>query len=180
MKRFNISQQIFLFLILGILFGLFLKINYIVSFIKYINFDLNIFKKIGIMFVNLLKMLSAPFIFTSMTISIFSLNNNKTTKLRSITIKTITTFIVMTSLCSIIGIIFAIIFKPGSGINIELFSDIVKGYVKSNNVNNANFISDIIFGIIPTNLFDTFLKSNFLQVIIFATLFAISILNLDN
>ena len=126
-------------------------------------------------------MISAPFIFSSMSVAILSLVEGTNIKLKSLTLKTIFVFTIMTFISAGLGILTAILLKPGYGVSKNILNNItnMNTMISGNQLHNKAIV-DIIFDIVPINLFDAFLKSNFLQVIFFTFIFSFGVLKIEN
>ncbi|MCC3375066.1 dicarboxylate/amino acid:cation symporter [Cohnella sp. REN36] len=100
----------------------------------------------GSIYVSLIRMLVVPLVFVLVLNSIASLTNLEA--LRKIGLKTFAWFLGTTGVASIIGLLVALLFNPGSGIkqavpegfkarDIPTFSDVILSLVPSNPVNEA-------------------------------------------
>lgn len=131
-------------LVLGILGGIFLP-----NVMNEISF-------IGTIYINMLKFMIIPIIFTSIVVTIFNSSNKKD----KVLLKTILTFIVMFVITFLITSIIILIVKPGSGFT---FSEIAwDGEITEFS------IASILTNLFPTNLSDVISKNAILPAIIFA------------
>jgi Na+/H+-dicarboxylate symporter len=118
-----------------------------------------ILQPIGTLFINLIKMVVIPLVFFAVLYGVTSLSDAASfTRMssRAISIYTCTTVIAVLT-----GIVFANIFEPGVGLNIDLAG--TKAVTQS-----ATNISDILMNIIPTNPIMSMATGNTLQVVVFA------------
>ncbi|MBJ9986408.1 C4-dicarboxylate transporter DctA [Acinetobacter sp. S40] len=155
--------QVIIALILGILIG-----------ISFHDFSLNL-KPLGDGFISLIKMLIAPIVFCVVVLGIYGASDIK--KMGKVGAKTILYFEIVTTLALILGIAVAYIFKPGTGMNIDigqLDSKDLSTYTERAHAISSG--SDFILHIIPKTLFGAFTDGDILQVLLIAILFGVSLL----
>ncbi len=117
MKKIALPIQILLGLISGIIVGL--------VFYKHPGVETYL-KPIGDIFMHLIKMVVVPIIFSSIVVGIAGLGSAK--KLGKLGFRTILYFEVATTIAIVIGILFANIFQPGAGIDMNTLSQ--GGHIK--------------------------------------------------
>lgn len=124
-------------------------------------------KPIGTLFLNLINMVVVPLVLASMTVGITSIHDPQ--KLGRVGFKTLFLYISTTAIAILLGLSFAYLFQPGSGLSLTL--------PHSANVLNQNTptISEILLSIIPKNPILAMVESNFLQIIVFALFLGIAI-----
>ncbi|RYX98735.1 dicarboxylate/amino acid:cation symporter [bacterium] len=124
---------------------------------------------LGDAFVNLVKMLIAPIIFTTVVTGIASMQDMK--KVGKVGIKALIYFEAITIFALLIGLVVVKIFQPGVGINADIASLDIKGVEKY--AGSASHLStvDFILNIIPHTIIDAFAKGDILQVLLIAVLF---------
>ncbi|TDM04548.1 cation:dicarboxylase symporter family transporter [Macrococcus carouselicus] len=170
-KRIGISlpTQILLALVLGIIVGVLL----------YGHDDLkNYIQPFGDVFLHLIKMIVVPIVFCSLAISIAGAGDMKTVGRYGW--KTLLYFEIITTIAIGLGIIFANVFKPGTGIDP---TRLPKGDVSKYTTNAeaathstyGNHMIDTIVGIIPTNIIDSMAQGQLLPVIFFSVFFGLGI-----
>ncbi len=147
----NLSVKIFISLILSVVVGLIVGEEG-VPFIKWW------IAPIGTMFINLIKMIIVPIVFTSLVVGMTSLGDMK--KLGRIGAKTIMIYLCTTAIAITIGFIVAGVLHPGIGM--EMVSDAAV------NVKEAPSIMQVIVAMIPTNPVASMAKADILPIIIFA------------
>jgi Na+/H+-dicarboxylate symporter len=152
----KLSTKIIIALIAGGITGLFINIFAPGIFPQLDQF---IFTPLGKIFLNLINMLVVPIVFFSITLGTAGLGDPK--KLGRIGIKTISFFLLTTSIAIIIGLSIAAIFQPG---NVGEF-DITNVEYESK---EAPPVSDTLLNIIPTNPVKAFAEGNMLQIIAFS------------
>lgn len=122
---------------------------------------------IGILFINLIKMIVIPLVFFAILYGVTSINDASTFSrlgIRALMIYSCTTIFAVT-----IGILFAHIFEPGVGLNIQL-------QVDTANHKPELSVFDILMNIIPTNPIQAMASSNTLQVVVFAFFSGVSLI----
>ena len=154
----KLARNIIIALIAGVIAGLVLNIFAPGIFTKA---DAFLFQPLGIIFLNLMKMLVVPVVFISIALGTVGIGDPK--KLGRIGSKTIGYFLITTAVALVIAISLGLLFKPGSAGNFETAN---ADYVAQ----EAPPISDTLLGIIPTNPISAMAEGNMLQIIFFAAL----------
>ena len=140
-------QKVLIGMILGILIG------------HIYGEDIAFLRPVGIIFVNMIKMVVIPLIFFSILNGVASISD--ASSFGRIGLKALIAYTITTIVAVIIGLSFANFFEPGIGLNIELTSE--------STVDNQNkSLEDIILSIIPSNPIKAMADSNTLQVVVFA------------
>lgn len=151
MKKLALHWKILIGLVLGILYGLFLKAH-----IEYVSW-------MGVIFLRGLKMVIVPLILSSIISGIT--NVGSAGNLGRLGLKTMG-YYVMTSLVAIItGLFFVNAIKPGADAEIGLTKE-VEGMGGS-----ASDFVDTLINIVPTNIFEAFVNNDMLSIIFFAIIF---------
>ncbi len=119
---------------------------------------------LGAIYVNLIKMIMLPLVFTSLVLGVSGMNSLK--KLGKIGISTIVIFMATTAVAVVIGLCLSLAFEPGDGINLT---------AESYEINTFPNIADTVVGIVPDNLFKAFVNGNMLQIIFFSVILGIGI-----
>ncbi|MBP8717505.1 MAG: dicarboxylate/amino acid:cation symporter [Candidatus Atribacteria bacterium] len=117
---------------------------------------------IGTIFLNLLKMLIVPLIFSSLVVGVSSIAEPK--KLGRVAGKTIAYYLVTTAVAIIIGLLIGNILQPGAGMNLVL-----EGTAQE--AAKAPSLIDTLINLIPTNPIGAMAQGTILQVIVFALFF---------
>ncbi len=156
----KLTTKIFIGLIAGITLGLFFTGNPQVMS-TYVA-------PLGVLFLNLIKMIIVPLVFSSLIVGAASSGDAKT--LGRIGGKTILYFLLTTSIAIIIGLSLGTIFQPGAGINIpvNLEATIVE----------TPSIVETFLNIIPANPLKGLVEGNMLQTIAFALFLGIGLTSL--
>tara|TARA_Y100001954_G_C15810863_1_gene605121 strand:+ start:1288 stop:2577 length:1290 start_codon:yes stop_codon:yes gene_type:complete len=178
-KKLALHWKIIIGMVLGILYGL------LASKMDWVDFTHDWVKPLGIIFVNLLKLIAVPLVFASLIKGVASLSD--VTKLSRIGAKTIAIYLTSTVIAVSIGLILVNVIKPGEGFDKDSISkteQIEEGANKK--IAAAEGVKDegplqFLIDIVPTNIFDSASNNrNMLQVIFFAILFGISMVMLPN
>ena len=154
-KFFNIENLTLLGIILGILTA-----YYFPGFMRHL-------KILGDVFLGLLKMIIIPLVFTSVLVAIIGLGD--ISRFKNIGIKTITYYLVTTTLAVLTGLILVIIIQPGKG---NQLSAHVHKIVRLKSMS----FEDIVWNIIPTNPIKSFTEGKVLQIIFLAIIFGLALL----
>ena len=117
---------------------------------------------LGTIFMNLIKMVIVPLVFSSLVMGVCGLGDVK--KLGRIGIKTIALYLVTTAFAIALGIAFGVLVEPGAGLNLS--TEGLKVATKT-----APPIMKVIVDIFPTNP----LGANMLQIILFALFVGVGI-----
>ena len=169
----NLSRKVAVCFILGIIFGC------LARFFPPVHNIVNPegFRTLGVIFINLIKMIIAPLIFALITNSFLSVKEPG--KAGVLAVKSVCLFFLMTFISVAIGIGATKFFKPGASKNIDIQkiisqnSNAVNGVINSDQKKKG--IVDFLINIIPSNIFQAFYNSDFLQIIFFAIVFAMGI-----
>ncbi|WP_457668568.1 dicarboxylate/amino acid:cation symporter, partial [Thiolapillus sp.] len=146
-------------IVLGILFGMFLPEWALAQ------------KALGKAFVAFLKMLVVPLVFASIYVAISGLGGLE--QLRRIGLKTIMLYVLTTALAVLLAIVAMNVFPIGEAVSAEGLSyDRAKGVAPFS-------LSAMLLSFIPTNIFNALATGSMMQVIVFAILFGIASLYLE-
>lgn len=165
----QLSSKILLGMVLGIILGLVLnalggadpdQTPLIAWFVD------NIFDVIGKIFVISLKLLVVPLVFFSLVCG--SASMGKDVKMGQVALKTIALYLVTTAIAVSLALTIANIVDPGVGINTTEAASYV--------AQSAPSFKDVFIGIFPSNPFQAMVEGNMLQVIVFAILVGVAIL----
>lgn len=155
----NLSIKILISLVLSVVVGLMADVEGL-PFIKWW------IAPIGTIFINLIKMVIVPIVFTSLVVGMTSLGDLK--KLGRIGIKTIFIYLFTTAIAIMIGFAVAGIIHPGIGLEMTA-GDAVK-------VKEAPSIMQVFVAMVPTNPVASMAKADILPIIIFALFVGVGIL----
>lgn len=162
----NLTSKIFIAIGLGVLFGVFLNTLEPSNFKD--DFLLGgILKLLGTGFLNLIKMLVVPLVFTSLICGASSMNDIK--RLGRIGGKTLGFYMITTALAISISLFIAKVINPGS--NLDMSSLVSTEPTIAEN----QPLVDTLLNIIPTNPIASLANGEMLQIIFFALLVGVSI-----
>mgnify|MGYP000868284444 CR=1 FL=1 len=145
--------KILLGLVLGVLAGVFLP-----SFALFV-------KPVGDIFIQAIKMLIVPLIFSSLVVGVTGLKDPK--KMGRIGMKTFAMYLLTTAVAITIGLGIGTILQPGAGIELSTTATI--------QAKEAAPFSETLINLIPKNPVKAMADGNVLQIIVFAILFGISL-----
>lgn len=134
------------------------------------------FKPLGTLFIQLIKMLVVPLVGISIIAGAASLGSSRSAGRIGITS---IAYILLTTIVSIvIAIVAGLIFKPGAGLSIESVESLIPQGADAGTATKLSFWETII-GMIPDNPIAAFAEGNILQIIVFGLLlgFGIAALN---
>ena len=155
----NLSTKILIALGLGIIAGLQLGA-------EGAGFAKSWIGPLGTIFMNLIKMVIVPLVFSSLVMGVCGLGDVK--KLGRIGFKTVALYLVTTAFAIALGIAFGVLVEPGAGLNMS--TEGLKVTAKA-----APPIMKVIIDIFPTNPLGAMVKANMLQIILFALFVGVGI-----
>jgi len=162
-------------ILIGIILGL------VVGFLAS-GFDLGVslvqdyVKPVGTIFIKLLKLIAVPLVFASLAKGITELKDIK--KLSALGGRTIIWYLSTTVFAVTLGLILVNVFKPGSGLDIEVLQGLATDTIDLNSKRNIGAGPlDFFVRLVPDNIFSALGDNGFLlQVIFFTVLFSVSLL----
>ncbi len=158
--------QIIIAIAAGVLFGCFAW-----QYISYVDW-------IGTIFLNLLKMIVLPLLFTLLISSITNIESGKS--LGRLGMKTILFYTITTLLAIITGLILVTLIKPGQGIDLSLASELPEDLKKGQGMMSDLSFKGILLGIVPSNVFKALADGNVLPVVFFAIFTGCFLVSMDN
>jgi proton glutamate symport protein len=180
-KRIQLHTKILLGLVIGLLFGLVVIFTGIPA-----TLVIHYIKPFGTIFVNALKMVAMPLILASLIVGVANLGD--ISKLSRMGGRTIGIYMITTIIATTIGLLIVNVIEPGKIITEETRSELM-GMFEQDAFKNAEVAKKIkdqgplqpLINIIPDNLFDSASKnSNMLQIVFFAILFGIALLQIKS
>lgn len=125
----------------------------------------NYIAPIGTLFLNLIKMIIVPLVFSSLIVGAASTGDVR--KLGRIGGKTIGLYLITTSIAVVIGLILGNIIQPGAGLKIPVDAAIEAA--------EAPALIDTLLNIIPSNPLNALVTGNMLQTITFALFLGVGV-----
>lgn len=153
-KRFPLWQQIVAGLILGAVTGALLGER------------ATVLQPLGDLFINAIKMLIVPLIFTTLVVGITAMRDPQ--KMGRIGLRTIALYLVTTAFAIAIGLAMSTLLQPGVGVEMSMDAPV--------DAKQAPTLAQIVVGLIPTNPVEAMATANILQIIVFAIGLAISLM----
>lgn len=170
-KKRGLTTQIFIGLFLGLLVGIAFNLFVPSSYIKDTILVNGIFDVLGQGFIRLMQMLVVPLVFFSLVTGAMSMGDTK--KLGKIGVKTLVFYLFTTALAITLALLLASFIKPGVGIDLSKVSQAAQA-----DPAKAVSIKDTVLNLIPTNPIQAMAEGNMLQIIFFALLVGIILANL--
>ena len=159
-KKLGLSTSIFIALILGAIFGIF--VNYVLpsGVLKDTILINGILYVIGNGFIRLMQMLVIPLVFCSLICGTMSIGDTKT--LGKVGLKTLGFYLVTTAIAVSVALSVGLLIKPGVGLDIEQVqtSDVA--------VSQSTSLADTLLNIIPKNVIGSMADGEMLPIIVFA------------
>lgn len=155
-KGLGLASQIFLGLILGIIFGYLLP-----EYGKML-------KPLGDIFIRMIKMIVVPLIFSSLVMGIAGTGDFR--KLGRLGAKALLWFELATTLALIVGLLVVNVFQPGVGLTVASASTDAITAAASKSISHI----DMLINLFPTNVIDAMARQDMLQIIVFSCFFGIS------
>ena len=152
-KKMPLWQKIFIGLCLGLATGLTFGETALM------------FKPIGTLFINLIKMLIVPLIFVTLITGITSMEDMQ--KMKRIGLKTFAIYLLTTAIAITIGLGLGILMEPGVGVSLDAATVV--------GVKEAPDLVNTFLNIVSKNPVASLAKGHILQIIFFAIMLGISI-----
>ena len=125
-------------------------------------------------FLNMIKMIIAPLLFSVVVTGIASHGNIKA--LGKLGAKTLIYFAIATSFALVIGLSIGLIFQPGKGFGDSTISqNMIQTATNMAAQNVHESISDMFVNIVPTSIIESMAHGNLLQIVVFSIFFALAI-----
>ena len=126
--------------------------------------DSAMFKPLGTLFIQLIKMLVVPLVAISIISGAASLGSSRSAG--KIGITSIGYILLTTVISIVIAICAGLIFEPGAGLSIENIAALIPKGADAGTAAELSFW-DTVIGMIPTNPIQAFAEGNILQIIVF-------------
>ena len=152
----GLTTQIFIGLILGVLFGYLFP-----SYGEQL-------KPIGDIFIRMIKMIVVPLIFSSLIMGIAGTGDFK--KLGRLGAKSILWFELATTVALFVGLLVVNVFEPGVGVQI-VSSDAASAAAAAK---KSIDMTDMLIKLVPTNAVDAAARGDMLQIIVFSCFFGVA------
>jgi proton glutamate symport protein len=157
LPKVGLSTQIFIALILGILFG-----------VVFPHYGASL-KPLADIFLRMIRMIVVPLIFSALIVGIAGSGSFE--NLGRLSLKTIIWFEIATTVALVIGLLVVNIFKPGIGVAIPHVAD--TSTVVAASKKSIDMIQMLI-EIVPTNIVDSMAHGSLLQIVFFSVFFGVA------
>ncbi len=127
---------------------------------------------IGDLFLRLLKMIIIPLIFTSLVSGIASLGNARS--VGRIGIRTLTYYMMTTTLAITVGLTLVNLFQPGRGLDLGVSAELPEGFSTA-----TQSLPEFLLRMVPDNIVAAMAAGEVLPVIVFAILFGLFMTRLN-
>ena len=159
-KKMSLALKTFIGFGLGIVIGLIFKEK------------ASIIKPLGTIFLNMIKMIVVPMVFFSITAGVASLGDLR--KLRNIGVKVVGLYALTSAISVVIGFLVANVTNPGNGFDMSALSGGAQYEAQE-----MPSVVDTIIDAFPSNVFDSFVKTNMLQIIVFSIFLGVALIMLE-
>ncbi|MFM8336228.1 MAG: dicarboxylate/amino acid:cation symporter [Opitutaceae bacterium] len=132
----------------------------------------------GDAFVNLVKMLIGPIIFTTVVVGLAGMGDLK--KIGRVGGKALIYFEVITTLALVIGLVVSNLFTPGAGFHADPATLDAKGLARYTGAAKEMSTVDFLMHIIPKTFVSAFAEGEILQVLLLAVLFGLALGNIGD
>ena len=173
----NLTSRIILAMLLATIGGISLKFfndgGYLGSFGELILVDFfteGVLDIIGQIFIASLRLVIVPLVFFSLVCGVVSISS--TSRLGSISLKTLSLYLLTTAIAISVALAFALLFNPGVGIDLALPTSFESA--------SAPSLKEVLINIFPTNPVAAMAEGNMLQIIVFSLLFGIALKSLGS
>ena len=171
----NLTSRIILAMVLAMAGGIFLKFindsGYLGDLGQLILLDFfteGILDVVGQIFIASLRLVIVPLVFFSLVCGVVSISSSS--RLGTISLKTLSLYLLTTAIAISVALTFALIFKPGVGIDLALPTAF--------EATEAPSLKQVLIDIFPTNPIAAMAEGNMLQIIVFSILFGIALKSL--
>ncbi|MBO1520001.1 dicarboxylate/amino acid:cation symporter [Oceanisphaera pacifica] len=120
--------------------------------------DAEMFKPIGTLFINAIKMLIVPLVFCSLVVGVTSMQDTR--KMGRIGLKSMLLYLCTTAVAISIGLGLATLFTPGNGMNMTITEQLA--------AEEAPSLVETLLALVPQNPIGAMAAGNILQIIVFA------------
>ena len=171
----SLTSRIILAMLLAMVGGILLKFlndgGYLGSLGELILVDFfteGVLDVIGQIFIASLRLVIVPLVFFSLVCGVVSISSSS--RLGSISLKTLSLYLLTTAIAISIALALALLFDPGIGIDLALPTTFESS--------SAPSLKDVLINIFPTNPIAAMAEGNMLQIIVFSILFGIALKSL--
>ena len=169
MKKISLNSQILIGSLSGILLGVALSMLDKESATSQVS--LYIAELLGMLFVDLLKMVMIPLVFTSIAVGVANLRTHK--KIHRVWKTTLGYFFLTAIVAITLGLTAANLFKPGKGLQLPMFQDAMENF-QAHEMTLPEFFTQFLHSLFQ-NPITAMAEANIIAVVIFALLMGIAL-----
>ena len=169
MKKISLNSQILIGTLAGILLGVALSMLDKESATSQVS--LYIAELLGMLFVDLLKMVMIPLVFTSIVVGVANLRAHQ--QIHRVWKTTLGYFFLTATVAIILGLTAANLFQPGEGLQLPMFQDAIQNF-QANEMTLPEFFTQFLHSLF-INPVAALAQGNILAVVIFALLMGIAL-----
>jgi Na+/H+-dicarboxylate symporter len=169
MSRFSLNTKILLGALLGVLLGLWLAaLGKDSATAQHGLFAAGL---VGTLFIDLLKMILVPLVFTSIAVGVANLRAHR--QMHRVWLATLGFFVFSMAVAIVLGMGAANLFEPGKGLDLALFHDAMQGF-EAKRMTLGEFAQSFLHGLF-VNPFAALAQGNVLAIVIFALFVGIAL-----
>jgi Na+/H+-dicarboxylate symporter len=168
-KKISLNSQILIGTLAGILLGVVLSMLDKESATSQVS--LYIAELLGMLFVDLLKMVMIPLVFTSIVVGVANLRAHQ--QIHRVWKTTLAYFFLTATVAIILGLTAANLFQPGEGLQLPMFQDAIQNF-QANEMTLPEFFTQFLHSLF-LNPVAALAQGNILAVVIFALLMGIAL-----
>lgn len=169
MKRFSLNTQILLGTLFGAALGVWL--NALGQDAPVAQHGLYAAGLVGTLFIDLLKMILVPLVFTSIAVGVANLRAHR--QMHRVWLATLGFFVFSMALAIVLGMGAANLFGPGKGLDLALFHDAMQGF-QAKQMTLGEFGQSFLHGLF-LNPFAALAQGNVLAIVVFALFLGIAL-----
>jgi Na+/H+-dicarboxylate symporter len=169
MMQLSLNIQIFLGVVVGVLVGLaFAQLG---ADAPLTQNGLYVSGLVGNVFIDLLKMVLVPLVFTSIAVGVANLRVHQ--QMHRVWTSTLAFFVLSMAAAIVLGLTACNLFEPGKGLSLDLFHNATSGF-EAQQMSLADFIVKFFHGLF-VNPFAALAQGNVLAIVIFALFLGIAL-----
>ena len=172
--KFSLNRQILAGAAVGIILGLILQA--LGQSNSFAGTTIYMCDLAGRVFIDLLKMILIPLVFTSITLGIINLKAHA--QMGRVWKITLIYFLCTPALAVILGLILANVFRPGAGVEIHMFQDAVMSFKNMEQMTFPQFFKSFLSSLFM-NPIAAMAKGEILAVVIFAIILGMAVIRLN-
>ncbi len=166
--QISLNTQILLGAVLGIVLGLFF--GHWGTETTGIRQSLFVCSLVGNFFIDLLKMILVPLVFTSIAVGVANLRQHS--QLHRVWVLTLCFFVLSMALAILLALVAANLFEPGKGLHLDMFRGANQA-IAAKQMSFNEFIANFLHGLF-VNPFAALAQANVLAIVIFALMLGIA------